>query len=226
MQDTYRSCKHLLTASVLVLAGHQIDAFSTKRGTPEIIASELAGVPDAHESSLETLQRVVADLAHAVSRILQEKPEEAREYLLHAVDLLRIEPASAIAGLDPHDARSAAPPTPRGGLAPCVVRKVSTYIETHLDSAISTADLAALAKLSTYHFCRAFRQSFDEPPHAYVMRRRMERAQGLMLQTDLPLAQIAMDCGWADQAHLNKSFRRFVGQSPGAWRRARVVGPR
>jgi AraC family transcriptional regulator len=225
MQDTYSLCKHLLTASVLLLEGYQINAFSTMRGTPEIIASELAGVPDAHESSPETLQCAVAILVHAVSRILQEKTEEARQYLLHAADLLRIEPASAIASLDP-DARSAARPTPRGGLAPWVVCKVSTYIETHLDSAISTADLAALAKLSTYHFCRAFRQSFDAPPHAYVMRRRMERAQSLMLQTDLPLAQIAMDCGWADQAHLNKSFRRFVGQSPGAWRRARVVGLR
>ena len=107
-----------------------------------------------------------------------------------------------------------------------LVRTVSAYIEAHLDSAISTADLAALPKLSTHHFCRAFRQSFDAPPHAYVIRRRMERAQGLMLQTDLPLAQIAMDCGCTDQAHLNKSFRRFIGQSPDAWRRARVVGSR
>jgi AraC family transcriptional regulator len=57
------------------------------------------------------------------------------------------------------------------------------------------------------------------------MRRRIERAQGLMLQTNLSLAQIALDCGLADQAHLNKSFRRFVGQSPGAWRRARSALP-
>jgi hypothetical protein len=73
------------------------------------------------------------------------------------------------------------------------------------------------------HFCRAFRESFDESPHKYVMRRRIERAQGLMLQTNLSLAQIAIECGLADQAHLNKSFRRFVGECPGAWRRARVA---
>jgi transcriptional regulator GlxA family with amidase domain len=102
---------------------------------------------------------------------------------------------------------------------------VSTYIETHLESAISAADLAELADRSVYHFCRAFRESFSEPPHTYVMRRRIERAQGLMLQTNLSLAQIALDCGLADQAHLNKSFRRFVGQSPGAWRRARSALP-
>jgi AraC family transcriptional regulator len=57
------------------------------------------------------------------------------------------------------------------------------------------------------------------------MRRRIERAQGVMLRTSSSLAQIAAECGLADQAHLNKSFRRFVGESPGAWRRARTAPP-
>jgi AraC family transcriptional regulator len=57
------------------------------------------------------------------------------------------------------------------------------------------------------------------------MRRRVERAQGLMLRSDVSLAQIAIDCGFADQAHFNKSFRRILGESPGAWRRARAVPP-
>jgi transcriptional regulator GlxA family with amidase domain len=188
---------------------------------PDVLASEFAGVPDRDQSSLETLQCAAADLVHAMSRILQEKTQEAREYLVHAANLLRIEPTSTIASVVSQDARSAAPPTPRGGLAPSVVRKVSTYVETHLDSAISTPDLAVLAKLTTSHFCRAFRESFDEPPQAYVMRRRIARAQGLILTTDLSLAQIAIECGLADQSHLNRTFRRLVGESPGAWRRAR-----
>jgi transcriptional regulator GlxA family with amidase domain len=50
----------------------------------------------------------------------------------------------------------------------------------------------------------------------------MERAQGLMLTTNASLGQIAADCGLADQAHFNKLFRKFAGESPGAWRRARV----
>jgi transcriptional regulator GlxA family with amidase domain len=54
------------------------------------------------------------------------------------------------------------------------------------------------------------------------MRRRVERAQGMMLTTSAPLAQIAAQCGLADQAHFNRIFRRFVGDSPGAWRRARA----
>ena len=125
-----------------------------------------------------------------------------------------------------HDATPAAVRAPRGGLAPWQVRKLTTYVEMHLDSEIVTGDLAALAKLSTFHFRRAFRESFNESPHTYVMRRRVERAQGLMLHSDVSLAQIAIDCGFADRAHFNKAFRRIVGESPGAWRRARAVAPR
>ena len=227
MQDAFALSKRLLTVPVSLLAAHQIDALSTQRGAAEITASELAGVPDAQDSSLETLRCAVADLLYAVSRIVQEKPQHAREYLLrHAAALLRLGPSTTIAGTEGYDAAPAAVRAPRGGLAPWQVRKLTTYIEMHLDSEIVTADLAALTKLSTFHFCRAFRESFNESPHTYVMRRRVERAQGLMLHSDVSLAQIAIDCGFADQAHLNKAFRRIVGESPGAWRRARAVGPR
>jgi transcriptional regulator GlxA family with amidase domain len=52
----------------------------------------------------------------------------------------------------------------------------------------------------------------------------MERAQGLMLKSNAPLAQIAIDCGFADQAHLSRLFLQFTGESPGSWRRARAIG--
>jgi hypothetical protein len=93
MQDAYGLSKLLLTVPVSLLAAHQIDALSTKRGAAEITASELAGVPDPQDSSLETLRCAVADLLYAVSRIFREKPQDAREYLLlHAAALLRLGP--------------------------------------------------------------------------------------------------------------------------------------
>ena len=112
----------------------------------------------------------------------------------------------------------------RGGLAPWQIRKLTTYVEANLDHTITTRCLADIARLSSFHFCRAFRDSFGDSPHGYVIRRRMERAQGLMLTTSASLGQIAADCGLADQAHFNKLFRKFAGVSPGAWRRARVGG--
>ncbi|MEJ1962532.1 MAG: AraC family transcriptional regulator [Gammaproteobacteria bacterium] len=112
----------------------------------------------------------------------------------------------------------------RGGLAPWQVRRVTAYIEEHLAATIRLQDLARIARLSHSHFCRAFKESIGHPAHAYVMRRRVQRAQGLMLTTAESLSQIAAQCGMADQAHFCKLFRRLVGESPNAWRRARRQG--
>ena len=107
----------------------------------------------------------------------------------------------------------------RGGLAPWQVRRVTEYIEEHLSSTIRLQDLAGVVRLSHSHFCRAFKESLGHPAHAYVMRRRVQRAQRLMLTTEESLSQIAAVCGMADQAHFCKLFRRLVGESPNAWRR-------
>ena len=109
----------------------------------------------------------------------------------------------------------------RGGLSPWQIRKVTSHVEAHLGRPIRNDDLASLVRLNPSHFGRAFRNSFGEPPHEYVIRRRVERAQGLMLSTDAPLSEIALDCGLADQSHLTRLFRRIAGESPRAWRRAR-----
>lgn len=109
----------------------------------------------------------------------------------------------------------------RGGLAPWQVRRVTEYIEANLAATIRLQDLARIARLSHSHFCRAFKESVGHPAHAYVMRRRVQRAQSLMLSTMDSLSQIAAQCGMADQAHFCKLFRRLVGESPNAWRRAR-----
>ncbi len=106
-----------------------------------------------------------------------------------------------------------------GGLASWRANRVLAHVEQHLDGPLRSDALAALAGLSTGHFIRAFKARFGLPPHAYVLQRRIERAKGLMLATeDRRLAQIALICGLADQAHLSRVFRRFVGETPNAWR--------
>src|SRR6185369_9597430 len=112
--------------------------------------------------------------------------------------------------------------TVRQGLAPWQVRRVLAHIEANLSTPLRNKDLAAIARLSTFHFNVAFRNSVGDSPHGYLIRRRVERAQGLMLSTDRSLSDIAVDCGLADQSHLTRLFRRIVGESPAAWRRARV----
>jgi AraC family transcriptional regulator len=76
---------------------------------------------------------------------------------------------------------------------------VTSHVEAHLDRPLRNEELAALVQLNPSHFGRAFRNSFGEPPHEYVIRRRVERAQGLMLSTDAPLREIALDCSLAER---------------------------
>jgi transcriptional regulator GlxA family with amidase domain len=79
--------------------------------------------------------------------------------------------------------------------------------------------MGQLVALSKSHFSRAFQQSLGTPPMAYVAKRRVERAKLMMTSTRDRLTDIALACGFADQSHLNRSFRRIVGMSPGIWRR-------
>jgi transcriptional regulator GlxA family with amidase domain len=111
----------------------------------------------------------------------------------------------------------------RGGLAGWQIRRLESYVEENLANPIRIADMALLAQLSPHHFCRAFRASLSETPHAYVVRMRVQRASALLRTTDLSLCQIAAECGFSDQAHFNKLFRKFLGQSPGAWRRMQAT---
>jgi AraC-like DNA-binding protein len=99
-----------------------------------------------------------------------------------------------------------------------------SYVQENLANPIRIADMALLAQLSPHHFCRTFRASLNETPHTYVVRMRVKRASALLRTTSLSLCRIAADCGFANQAHFNKLFRKFLGQSPGAWRRMQANG--
>jgi AraC-like DNA-binding protein len=109
--------------------------------------------------------------------------------------------------------------TPIGGLAAWQCSRIKAHVAAHLDTRLSTQDLASLVRLSPSHFARAFKASFGCPPHAYIIGRRVARAQDLLLTTATPLCEIALICGMADQAHLSRLFRRVAGKPPSAWRR-------
>lgn len=110
---------------------------------------------------------------------------------------------------------------PIHGLAPWQARKVVDHVLAHLETPIRVEDLASMTRLSTSHFSRAFKLSFRMSPHAYVIALRLARARALMLESDEQMSQIAAACGFADQAHFSRAFRRKVGCAPGLWRRER-----
>jgi AraC-like DNA-binding protein len=109
-------------------------------------------------------------------------------------------------------------------LAPWRLSRVLALLNVSLASAVKVKDLAAAACLSESRFSHAFRSTLGESPAAHLRRRRVELAQQLMLSTEKSLADIACECGLADQSHLTKLFRQLVGITPAAWRRLRGAG--
>jgi AraC-like DNA-binding protein len=109
--------------------------------------------------------------------------------------------------------------TRANGLQPRQLRRVLDYIRSNIADTISLSELAAVARLSSSYFSRAFKVSVGETPHAHVLRLRVEAAMAMMLDGNEPLAQIAIACGLADQSHLTKRFRNLVGITPSRWRR-------
>lgn len=158
-------------------------------------------------------QRLEMLLSEATS-VMERDVITARTLLSEAMALLR--------GAGDTTGRQAATDPPRGGLAAWQAKRTARHIELHLHQTLTVAELAALVRLSRTHFSAAFRCSFGTPPHGYVLERRIARAKQLMLETDMPLSQIACACGLCDQAHLSRTFRRFEGQSPLLWRRAHL----
>jgi AraC family transcriptional regulator len=103
---------------------------------------------------------------------------------------------------------------PRGRL-----RAVLEYIEEHLDTAPTLAEIAAVAGLNPYHFARQFKAATGLPPHQFVITRRVERAKHLLRAgTDSSLAEVAARAGFYDQSQFSHHFKRLVGVTPSQFR--------
>jgi AraC family transcriptional regulator len=166
----------------------------------------------------------IGDLAGSLIRLLQTATHEverdrtaAKAFIAQATSLLQVEVDRRSAGLQREPAA--------GGLAGWQMRRVIAFVEQQLGTTIRVEDLSAIAQLSVVYFAKTFKRTFGETPHAYVTRRRLARARHLMLTSDMQLSEVALACGLADQAHLCKLFRKFIGLSPATWRRERRASP-
>jgi AraC family transcriptional regulator len=162
--------------------------------------------------SLEWVSHVI-NLLDAAVRQLRADEQAAHLTILEATSVLRKQVA-------PGEAQERS--VGRGRLLVWQIRKVREFVEARISGPIWVSDLCALVRLSEAHFSRAFKRTFGESPHAFVMRRRVELASQCMLQTDASLSDIAGRFGFTDQAHLCRQFRLATGQTPAAWRRLRM----
>jgi len=104
------------------------------------------------------------------------------------------------------------------GLPARMRRSIEEYIDLHLEKDLSVEELASHLGISTSYFARSFRSSVGLAPHAYVMRRRLLRAQELLASTDLQLIDIALATGFADQSHFCRRFHQMMGMPPRTFR--------
>ena len=151
----------------------------------------------------------LAQLLEVVRREFEHDREAAKASLATASTILQSE----------IERYSGAKRSRRGGLAGWQIARVRTFIDKNLHRTIHTQDLSAVARRTPSHFSRSFKLTFGEPPHAYVVKRRLEKACHLMITGSASLSEIALSVGFSDQAHLCRLFRQAFGQSPASWRR-------
>jgi AraC family transcriptional regulator len=149
-----------------------------------------------------------------------ERPEQANQLFLdHVMMAVATHVAKTYGGLKVGERLS------RGGLAGWQERRAKEILAAHLTGQIALQDVAHACSLSVSHFSRAFRETTGLAPHQWLLQRRVEAAKSAMHDASLPLAEIALACGFADQSHFTRVFSKQVGISPGCWRRYAEIGP-
>ncbi len=199
MNDPIDSVHYYLSRKLL-------DAIADDADAPRI--SDLKFTP-----GVGLMDHVVAQLTHLLLPAFEKSNEISRLFADHISLALGAHVAQIYGGM------RAAVVRRRGSLAAWQERRAKELLSANLQGEISTADVAKECSLSVGHFARAFRQTTGLSPHQWLLRRRVDEANGLLRDSKVSLAEIARMCGFADQSHFTRVYTRLCGISPGAWRR-------
>lgn len=161
---------------------------------------------------LEVSDPLLRHIALVLQVALEGKGEAEQLYAQSLADAL------AAHFLQRYGAVGHGPGAVSGGLSPYKLRRTTVYIQDHLDQELSVVTLAAVAQTSLGHFKRLFKRATGLAPHQYVLQCRMEHAKRLLTESNLPLAEIALQVGCADQSHFSALFLMHVTLTPKAYR--------
>lgn len=156
------------------------------------------------------------NLASCLLPVLEQPGSASELYVDHLVFAAHAYIARTYGGI------KIAPSIVRGGLAPWQLHRATEMLRAHLDGQIALSDVARECKLSVSHFVRAFKQTNGQPPYRWLLQKRIEAAKELLLHSGLPMVEIALKCGFADQACFIRAFRKLLNTTPGEWRRIRM----
>src|SRR6516225_1301642 len=156
-----------------------------------------------------------ARILELLSREVPNQEPSARLFVDQAIDLLCIHLVRAHSSL-----AALALEARRGGLADWQLRRVAQYMREHLAEEIGLDELAALVNLSRFHFCTAFRRATGQTPHNWLMILRIEEARRLLETPALAVTDVALAVGYQTPSSFAAAFRKLVGTTPSAYRRA------
>ena len=210
---------------IFVPAGHEYHDWQEPRVLTRVVffyldPAGLAINPDLSSTNISFAPRLffedggLRETAIRLATLIESSGLEHRLYVealgvVLAQDLVRL-----------NSGNSSAEPYARGGLAAWQQRAVVAYIEDRLAESISLATLAQLARLSSYHFCRAFKKSFGMPPHRYHKSRRIERAKSLLVKPAASITDIGLAVGFSEASSFTAAFRKATGLTPSSYRRS------
>lgn len=198
--DAPASTRLRIPISLISTAADQI-------GTHSVSQFEIRNVFETRDAFLE---RIALTLLAEVER--REHPAQAliadTMSCALAAHMLR-----SYNGFDMPEAYQASP------LGTVELARLTEYIEENIEHPIGLAELAGIVNVSRFHFSRLFKRSTGTTAINYVERCRIKRAQMLIAETDVPLAQVALMAGFSDQSHFTRRFQRHVGCTPASFAR-------
>ena len=184
-----------------------------RKGLDDIAADLAIGPVETYRLSLDEEDLVLTQLTKSILPYIGRQGWPCLLTLDHLSLILGAHVLQKYAGL------RTLPTISVGGLGPWQKRRATELLSENLAGRIRLSELARECGLSISHFARSFKASFGVSTHTWLVQRRIERSQELLVHTRESLADIAEQAGFSDQAAFTRTFHQIVGISPGRWRR-------
>lgn len=155
---------------------------------------------------------LIFGIGMAIKQALESARDGCNLYFDHLTNTLIVHLLRSYATKQPK------PQTYAGGLTPYQLQQAIDYIHSYLDFDLRVSQLSQVVGISEYHFSRQFKKSTGLTPHQYVTRQRIDKVKQLLKNTKLPIAEIALDCGFTHQSHMGRKFKEYIGLTPKKYR--------